>query len=739
MDKFESISKEIGKYISENNNVEVVNKYLEMKKYVEDTYHKCDEYYKLLLTICIEIVKYSIEYDKEMAKSYLEYITSIIKYGDNKNKYDYYTYYSLFDEEKKVYYLKKALKYSDDFGAYEVYDALFENALNNNNLDDVIKLGNKLLYMIEKADYGYEKRCDIALCMGLSYISLESYKKALKSLFKALDYLDDYSKNYNEEMFRICDNIGFAYERLENYNKALQFYVNSFNYSKKLDDDKAVKSLISIIDCADYIDNFSIELTYLKKLSKYLDGERLFINKCRTFSVELKISSFDTLKRKIKVLSNEYEDCVNDNTKLHFAIICLSYYRYLCEYDYNTNFDWLKRAISILESIEAKNEDTYWFLIKSYCLYGNNEIYAEDRKKKYLLAINLFENVADKLIDFDCYDIYNSYLSLVDILKLEDAEVIFDRLVKVLDVINPSDKKVWIASSYFHLSDLCSDSDQKCIDYHNKAIEVLDEPKNKQEQELLFDIYTSLSYVYESIDEINFAIETAKKNVELSKKLDDLYISDAYNQLSYFYDLLGDYESEKQTFEDEIDILSEYGDSHIYLAEVYSKYASLLNYDLSDNYLSIKYYEMAIKIFADHNHNGELSEKLADQYFGLATCYWEMNDGEVSLDYYFKSLEYLDDAKKRNHFFNKEHYAVVLRGIAFGYNQLEKIANADEYYKKAIDYTEEVYKENEGIKDILISIYQGALDFYKKTMDYDMQKAITDKLDALNDSEEIVS
>lgn len=739
MDKFESISREIGRYIKENNNEEIVNKYLEMKKYVEETYYKCDEYYKLLLTICIEIVKYSIEFDKDLAKSYLDYVTSIIKYGDNKNKYDYYTYLSLFDDEKKVYYLKKALKYSDDFGAYEVYDALFENALNNNNLDEVIKLGNKLLNMIEEIEYGYDKRSDIALCIALSYISLESYKKALKYLFKALDLLPYHLKNYNEQVYRIYDNIGFAYEKLENYNKALQFYITSLDYAKKIDADNTVKTLISIIDCADYFGNFSIELTYLNKLSKYLEGERLFINKCRTFSVELKLYTFDSLKRKIKVLSNEYEKCINDNTKLHFAIMCLSYYRYLCEYDYNTNFDWLKKGISILESIEAKNDDAYWFLIKSYCLYGNNEIYAEDRKKKYLVAINLFENVADRLKNFDCYDIFNSYLSLIDISKLEDAEEIYNRLVKVLDIINPIDKRGWIASGYFHLSDLCLDSDQKCIDYHNKAIEVLNEPKNRQEQELLFDIYTSLSYVYESIDEVNLAIETTKKNVLLAKELDDLYISDAYNQLSYYYDLLGDYNLEKQTFEEEIDILSEYGDSHIYLAEVYSKYASLLNYDLNDNYLSIKYYEMAIKIFADHNNNGELSEKLADQYFGLATCYWEMNDGEASLDNYFKSLEYLDDAKARNHFFNKEHYAVVLRGIAFVYNQLEKISNADEYYKKAIEYTEEIYKENSGVKDILISIYQGALDFYKKIMDYDLQQEIEDKLETLNDGEEIIS
>ena len=148
---------------------------------------------------------------------------------------------------------------------------------------------------------------------------------------------------------------------------------------------------------------------------------------------------------------------------------------------------------------------------------------------------------------------------------------------------------------------------------------------------------------------------------------------------------------------------------------------------------------MAIKIFKNHNHDGELSEKVADQYFGLATCYWEMNDGEASLDNYFKSKEYLDDAKKRNHFFNREHYAVVLRGIAFVFNQLEKISSADEYYKKAIEYSEEVYKDDEGIKDILISIYHGALDFYKRIMDHDMQKAIEDKLEALNENEEMVS
>ncbi len=355
MDKFKSISLEIGKYIEENNNEQIVNKYLELKEYIEQTFPKCEEYYKLLLTICTEVVKYSIKFDKELAESYLEYITPFIKYGDDKNKYDYYTYYSLFDEDNKIYYLKKALKYSDDFGAYEIYDALFEHSLNTDSLDDVIKNGNKLLKIIEQTNYGREKRCDIALCIGLSYISLESYKKALKYLFMALDYLDDYSKNYNEEIYRIYDNIGFAYERLENYHKALQFYIYSFDFAKKLDDEKVIKALISIIDTADYCDNFSIELTYLKKLNKYIEGERLFINKCRIFSVELKLLSFDSLKRKIKLLVNEFEEFSSDNAKLHFAITCIAYYRYLCEYDYNVNFDWLKKAISTLEAIEAKS------------------------------------------------------------------------------------------------------------------------------------------------------------------------------------------------------------------------------------------------------------------------------------------------------------------------------------------------------------------------------------------------
>ena len=737
MDKFGSVSSEIGKLIRENNDEGVVNKYLELKEYVENNYHKCDEYYKLLLTICIEIVKYSVSFDKELAKAYLDYVKPFIKYGDNKNKYDYYTYSSLFDEEKKVYYLKKALKYSDEYGAYEVYDALFEHSLNADNLADVIKYGNKLLDIINRNDFGYEKRTDIALCVALSYISLESYKKALKYLFKALDYVN-YSNN-KDQLYRIYDNIGFAYEGLLQANKALQYYIIAFDYAKKLDNDKIIKALISIIECADYNDNFSIELTYLKKLSKYLEGERLFINKCRIFSVELKLLGMDALKRKIKILANEYEEIINDNTALHFAIACLSYYRSLCEHDYNTDFYWLKKAIETLESIEAKNPDAYWFLIKSYCLYGNNEFYAEDKKKKYLIGINIFENVADKLEQLDCYDIYNTYLNLIDICKLEEAEAIFGRLAKVLDVTNPDDKNVWLASGYFHLSDLCQDSDQKCIDYHLNAIELLSDDENRHAMELLFEIYTSLSYVYESIEETNLAIEVATKNVELSKKLDELYISDAYNQLSYYYDLEGDFETEKKIFEEEIDVLSEFSDNQLYLADVYSKYASLLNYDLSDNYLSIKYYEMSIKIFLDHNIMGEFSEKIADQYFGLATCYWEMNDGEESLANYFRSLEYLDDALKHEHFINKQHYAVVLRGIAFIYNQLEKIDKADEYYKKAIGFCEEECEEDYGIKDILISIYQSALDFYKRIMDHDMEKEIENKLDALNDGEGIIS
>lgn len=738
MDKFEAISREIARLIKEDNNELIVNKYLELKEYVTNNYPICDESKKLIITINIEMVKYSISYDKNLAKTILDESTHLLKYGDDKVKYDYYTYYSLFDEKNSVYYLKKALKYSDDYGTFEVSEALFERGLNSNDFSTIVKDGKKLLDLINKTGYGMEKRCEIATCIGLSYTSLDDYKKALKYLFLALDYLDDYDKNYNESIFRIYDNIAYSYEKLAKFNKALQYYIYAFDFAKKLDDDRIIKTLISIAECAHIINNFPIELEYLKKMSKYLDGERLFINKCRIFTTELKLLSFDTLKNKIKKLTIEYESCINDDTKLHYAIACVSYYRYLRNYNYN-DITWLKEGIKVYESIEEKTPEAIWFLLNAYCLYGISELYSSDKIKHYLKCIDLFEENIDKVKNFDCYDIYNSYLNLIDISKPEDAKDVLDRFINILNIANPNDKKTWLASAYFRISDLYNLDAQKCIDYHEKAIEILKDSKAKDEIELLSEIYTSLSYFYESIEEINLAIEIAKKNVDICKKIDDLYISDAYNQLSYYYDVLGDYESEKKTFEEEIDVLSQFPESQLYLGEVYSKYASLLNYDLNDNYLAIKYYEMAIKILLDHNLSGELSEKIADQYFGLATSYWELNDGEESLNNYFKSLHYLDDSKRHKHTINGGHYAIVLRGIAFIYNQLENVSEADTYYKKAIDYAEKLYEDDLSVKDILLSIYQRALDFYKRTMNHTMQKQLEEKLEALDDSEEIVS
>ncbi|HNP18450.1 MAG TPA: tetratricopeptide repeat protein [Fulvivirga sp.] len=85
--------------------------------------------------------------------------------------------------------------------------------------------------------------------LGLIYFYQENYESALNNFFEAMGLVDKFysvnSKKADRTRGRILNNIGIAYDNLNSFDEALEYFTRASTYSKKADDLQTLPSIYS--------------------------------------------------------------------------------------------------------------------------------------------------------------------------------------------------------------------------------------------------------------------------------------------------------------------------------------------------------------------------------------------------------------------------------------------------------------------------------------------------------------
>jgi len=127
--------------------------------------------------------------------------------------------YKLNRQEEAIKSFDKTLELQPDcIGA--IYNKGFVEYTSNKNYKQALKLFSTAISKIESIDKNNQKFYYLYYSKGLCEYQLEQYDLALNSFLKA--------KELKKNDFLILDNIGRCYDKLKDYVKAIEFFINSF-------------------------------------------------------------------------------------------------------------------------------------------------------------------------------------------------------------------------------------------------------------------------------------------------------------------------------------------------------------------------------------------------------------------------------------------------------------------------------------------------------------------------------
>ncbi|MBT1705322.1 tetratricopeptide repeat protein [Chryseosolibacter indicus] len=128
----------------------------------------------------------------------------------------------------------------------------------------------KVLPMAEKLNLILERK-KILLNLALAYNNTANYDESLRTNFKALEL---YTNNYDLELASISSNIGISYLKLGDYKKALSYFLRSLRIKQQINDYHDMeRTFINTSLSYACIDDFKLAKTYLDSASIICKGK----------------------------------------------------------------------------------------------------------------------------------------------------------------------------------------------------------------------------------------------------------------------------------------------------------------------------------------------------------------------------------------------------------------------------------------------------------------------------------
>jgi tetratricopeptide (TPR) repeat protein len=210
---------------------------------------------------------------------------------------------------------------------------------------------------------------------------------------------------------------------------------------------------------------------------------------------------------------------------------------------------------------------------------------------------------------------------------------------------------------------------QKALEYHEKALSVLKDKRNKDEAKYCRNV----GITYSTLGQFQKALEYHEK--ALSVLVDDRDSQDAascYTNIGIAYYDLSQYQKALEYHEKALSIYKDIGDREGE-ASCYTN-IGIAYYDLSQYQKALDYYEKALKIAKDI---GDIAE-VASCYISIGHAYSSLGQFQKALDYYEKALSIYKDIGDR------EGEASCYGSIGGSYNDLGQFQKALEYHEKAL-------------------------------------------------------
>ena len=616
--------------------------------------------------------------------------------------------YKLNRQEEAVKSYDKTLELNPNcIGA--LYNKGYVEYTANKNYAVAINYFDECIQKIESIDKNINKYYYIYYSKGLCEYQLEEYDSALKSFLKAKELKQ--KKNNNISEYLLLNNIGRCYDKLKDYQKAIEYFINSFLAS----------------DSKYYIALYNQAMSLLKIKTKKFEAKKIF--------------------------ESIYEDYNSDFAPAYYGLGL--YYVALNEKKFA--LDYFNKCISLdPEFLDAHlRKGNCCHRLKRYTESIDCFDFVISRKPEYLNGIAFF-NKGNSLKEIKrIEDAIESYQNAIKYMKKKDSDYYYNLAVcqflsgKINSALENVEKSIEITETwknYYLKGILMKKSNKKgfkeiiklfnksleintefCDNYYNKAIIFFNNKENKN-----------------ALTNIQIAIEKYDKTKKNS--LENYDISNFYYLQGLIYKKMESWEEAIKSFNKAIEIKKDYSEC---IYEIGSVYLEKKDYNRSIEYLdeSLKYdpqnhfayfkkgecliamrnYKEALKYFESAIN---INSKNGKYYYYKGKCLYELkrkNDAMYSFDkaiqmgtqnliesYYYKGLS-LYDLQIINE--SKNSLVSCLKLIYKEYNNKKEINEdiliEEEFNKESL--IQKVKNNNKYLEIVYNSLYYlGLIDFTEK-------------------------
>ncbi|HEY8399673.1 MAG TPA: tetratricopeptide repeat protein [Cytophagaceae bacterium] len=388
--------------------------------------------------------------------------------------------------------------------------ALASNAVRNKNPDHAIQYANEALALCEKLNNKKES-VNALLLIGKGYKMKTQFAIALDYYLQAASK----AENSKEEILGVVySDIGLLYLDWEIQEKALEYFLKAYEANDKQSDNEKIETLQYIALCYERLGEYDKALNYYFKILNYYDSTQ---NKKAKINTLISVSDIykrtnnhrEALKYEIENLEIKRE--LKDSVGVSVSLNNIGFlYKYLNEYESSLRY--------LLESLEynggnKENKLSAVTMINIGVIYEYLKQY--DNSLKYLfqaLKVNLkYGDAADVAQNYNF--IAAIYFLQKDYLKSQDYAH------KAIDIAKTINEKEILSISYRLLSQVYQklEKDKKALYYFQLYSSIKDSIYLKQsmKQQQLFQKFLSIETKEEQIKEL--LVEKERKELEFKK------------------------------------------------------------------------------------------------------------------------------------------------------------------------------------------------------------------------------
>lgn len=568
----------------------------------------------------------------------------------------------------------------------------------------------------------------------------ERYKNAISDLIIALED-EKNNRKRSDYILAIIVRIGECYEELEDYDNALNYFLQAKEISEHINDPDKCQIYGELGLLHEQLNSFELAESYNKKaLEDSSDMEfriAVYLNLANVLSkLEKKEDSIQTLRQAIIEVNNSDDDNLKyitherlaefereyknyDNAIVSYrnampycderqCAILYSYIAYIYEEQNhrNTAIENYKKALLIF-----REYDDHISIISSLLSLGH--LYFNNRNFKkaidaYEQALKIIDDNNDNDLVSKADILYNMGEVYLSICKYSEAETLFLKGIQIAETIN---EKQVLLSSYSNISLVYAQwgNTDKSIEFSNKGLQ-LSEMENDKDS--IAANYNNLAMLFVKNGDFVKALkyqESALSNADRNNPYD--YSRQIHNK-GFIYHTWADYETAIYHYRQALQIAEKHS---------VKENVAIFKGSIGSALFDMKHHKQALELYKEifeyRKKEGDI-DLIISSLIQLATCYDILNNPETAMKY-LTEAEKLAERKDYN-----ISLPTVYNHIGNVYFSQKNYKLAHEYYNKALELDIKYQYKKQQIVDIqniggclyYMKDYKGAIENYNKSI-----------------------